>query len=147
MKYFGRDAWKGTVEKTESTAVPVQGMRPSSTNRISPSSKKEQAIEGPSSDMLAPVVRVTHNFDSQMLSYQSISLAEGWQLGPWESAAVEHIDKSPVDIDLEEEKIESSSPKNMGRKGSNPVQSNFVGPIFLDKRAHCSMSFVSIVYQ
>lgn len=39
---------------------------------------------GPSYDMLAPVVRVTHDYDETMLNHQSVALAKGWDLGGWE---------------------------------------------------------------
>lgn len=80
MRYFGSRAWKGTLEKVE---------QPGSTSRTqsteSPrSSRKIKAFVGPSSDMLAPVVGVTHDFDAIMLNHQSISLAKGWELGGWD---------------------------------------------------------------
>ena len=84
-RYFGGRAWKGTVEKIEQSdsssrlqnsesPVPARKMRP---------------IVGPSSDMLAPVVSVTHDYDSIMLNHQSIALAREWELGRWDFTSIE----------------------------------------------------------
>ena len=47
--------------------------------------KKFQPFAGPSSDILCPVVRLIRTYDQDILGNQSVALAEGWELGPWDT--------------------------------------------------------------
>jgi hypothetical protein len=47
--------------------------------------KTSNHVVGPSSDTLAPVVQVSHEFDRIALNNQSLELAKAWQLGEWAS--------------------------------------------------------------
>ena len=75
-RYFGARAWKSTIEKSEGTGTHSR--------QNSEASSKVIPDVGPSYDMLAPVVRVNHDYDETMLNYQSVTLARGWDLGGWE---------------------------------------------------------------
>ena len=78
-RYFGGRAWKGTVEKS-SEASPPRVNSPGS-----PSNPKSRSVFGPSSDMLAPVVKVSHELNDIVLNHQTSALAIGWELGSWDS--------------------------------------------------------------
>lgn len=75
-RYFGARPWKGTIEKGEGTG--------SHSRQNSDTSPKALPDFGPSYDMLAPVVSVTHDYDPIVLNHQSVELATGWNLGRWE---------------------------------------------------------------
>lgn len=78
-RYFGQN-WKGKPGRLDIPESPSRG-----TNTESPaSSRKIRTFVGPSSDMLAPLVRVTHAFDAMVLNHQSIYLAKEWELGGWD---------------------------------------------------------------
>jgi hypothetical protein len=108
-RYFGGRTWKGTVEKIE---------QPNSTSRLqsseSPaSSRKIRPFVGPSSDMLAPVVSVTHDYDSIMLNHQSTFLAKGYELGAWDFNSIDAFDNYQANAgkveEYKDEKIDSAS--------------------------------------
>ena len=101
---------KGNVHGSWKRNDPGSPGRPSlslvgsqaSTSPASPTrvSKKIQPFHGPSSDMLAPVVYLTREFDLEMLSHQRIELAQGWELGPWD-VEPEVFDEYPMTYELE----------------------------------------------
>lgn len=111
-RYFGGQPWKGNV--VDSTGAPPSPS-PSKTPVSAPSSpsarvKKIQPFLGPSSDMLSPVVSLTRRFDREMLGYQSIELAEGWELGPWDSGPNELVEELELTVEMEESKTEQTGP-------------------------------------
>lgn len=106
-RYFGERAWKGTVEKVQASNSPThpQGSQ-------SPEPSTRSPFLGPSSDMLAPVVSVTHAYDSMMLNRQSMSLAKGWELGGWDANSFDTIESyqpnaGPKTVELETEKLDT----------------------------------------
>lgn len=104
-KYFPSRAWKGLVQKGEQTGSTVRHplSRSGSGHHIA-------SLVGPSSDMLAPIVRVTHEYDAQMLSHQKIALAKGWKLGDWRSHV--SIDDKTFPSSTDESDRMSSPPRN-----------------------------------
>lgn len=80
-RYFGARAWKGTDKGEEN---PTTHRRTSSDASVSTSTKNAPEIVGPSYEMLAPAVRVTHDFDKEIICNQSVELAQRWELGTWE---------------------------------------------------------------
>jgi hypothetical protein len=108
-RYFGGRTWKGTVEKIE---------QPNSPSRIqsseSPGSNRNiRPFVGPSSDMLAPVLSVTHDYDSIMLNHQNVFLAKGWDLGAWDFNTIDPFDNYQANAgkveEYKDEKIDSTS--------------------------------------
>eukprot|EP00980_Cylindrotheca_fusiformis_P009435 scaffold2065_cov107-Cylindrotheca_fusiformis.AAC.5 len=81
-RYFGSTAWKGTVEKGGNDG---SHRRQNSESSAATPTRKTVPFVGPSYDMLAPVVRVTHELDSAIVSHQSLELAQGWELGVWQA--------------------------------------------------------------
>ena len=76
-RYFGgQDHVKGEVPKALQSPSLSPNLR----------TKKPQPFAGPSSDILCPVVRLIRNYDKDMLGNQSVTLAEGWELGPWDTS-------------------------------------------------------------
>ena len=70
--------------------------------------------------MLAPVVSLIRQFDRQILSYQSIPIAEGWELGPWDTVTNEDTDQYAIAIRLEESKVDpSDTPESFSQKGKS----------------------------
>lgn len=81
-RYFGSKAWKGSVEKGDDGG----SHRRQNSESTATTPTRKSGFVGPSYDMLAPVVSVTHDFDSEIVSHQSIELARGWELGGWENS-------------------------------------------------------------
>lgn len=125
QRYFGSQAWKGgsSHEISGASASSSQSRvpdSPSSPTRI----KKVRPFLGPTSDMLAPVVSLTRQFDREILSYQSIAIAEGWELGPWDTFTNdEDTDPYAVAMRLEESKIDT--PDGFSQKGQPQLQSSY----------------------
>jgi hypothetical protein len=125
-RYFGQN-WKGKPGRLDTPGSPSRGP-----NSESPaSSRKIRTFVGPSSDMLAPLVRVTHSFDSMVLNHQSTYLAKEWELGGWDynpsealveyqpsghhrSGSLEEEKEGPIYEDLQAPP--SSSRRNAGKK-------------------------------
>jgi hypothetical protein len=117
--YFG-DTRRPATETSEN--ADLSGRKPSDR-------KSSNLVVGPSSDMLTPVVRVSHEFDRLALNNQNVDLARAWTLGEWdydvledvaaEEAGVMMVDLSersrgPVE-ELDEDSTESSvSPSRKG---------------------------------
>jgi hypothetical protein len=108
-RYFGGRTWKGTVEKIEqanSSSRLQSSESPGSSRKIRP-------FVGPSSDMLAPVVSVTHDYDSIMLNHQSTFLAKGWELGAWDFNTIDAFDNHQANAgkveEYKDEKTDSTS--------------------------------------
>jgi hypothetical protein len=110
-RYFGGQPWKSNRSMDNPGNTPSPGASPRTPS--SPSSptriKKLQPFHGPSSDMLSPVVNLTRKFDLEMLGFQSIELAEGWELGPWDGRIDPNkaFEPNPLSIELEESKAET----------------------------------------
>ena len=90
FRYFGDQPWKSDGDKLDPAS---QARLQSLDSNIS----KVRSYVGPSLDMLAPAVRVTHAYDALVLNNQSIDLAKEWQLGSWGANPVE----PQVDLDLD----------------------------------------------
>jgi hypothetical protein len=118
--YFG-DTRRPTTELSENA---------DSSGRKTSDRKPSNTVVGPSSDMLTPVVRVSHEFDRLALNNQNVDLARAWTLGEWdydvledviaEEAGVMMVDLSersrgPVE-GLDEDSIDS--PVSPSRKGN-----------------------------
>ena len=127
QRYFGSQAWKGgSSHEISGASASLSQSRvpdsPSSPTRI----KKVRPFLGPTSDMLAPVVSLTRQFDREILSYQSIAIAEGWELGPWDTFTNdEDADPYAVAMRLEESKIDT--PDAFSQKGQPHLQSSYGG--------------------
>lgn len=92
--------------------------------------KLSNPVVGPSSDMLTPVVRVSHEFDRLALNNQNVDLARAWTLGEWdydvlEDVAAEEAGDMMVDLskrsrgpveELDDDSI--NSPISPSRKGN-----------------------------
>ena len=81
--FGGQDHLKGEV--TIALQSPSQSVPPPSPMSPSMTKKKFQPFAGPSSDILCPVVRLIRTYDQDILGNQSVALAEGWELGPWDT--------------------------------------------------------------
>jgi hypothetical protein len=89
-RYFGgQDTLKGATKASQSPSRSVPPPSPASPSRRS---KQLHPIAGPSSDMLSPVVRLTRKYDQDILGHQSVGLAKGWKLGPWDTNTVAYSD-------------------------------------------------------
>ena len=97
-RYFGTQSGKINPEKVENDG----GSRPTSSESPG-STRKARQFVGPSSDMLSPVVCVTHRFDAMVLNRQSAALAKGWQLGGWDYNPDQAFGEYQLDMRLEEE--------------------------------------------
>jgi hypothetical protein len=106
-RYFGGQPWKSSAVDSPGNPPPMPPRTPSSP--ASPTRiQKIQPFHGPSSDMLAPVVNLTRKFDLEMLGYQRIELAEGWELGPWDVVETNEVfEVYPLTVKLEESKTEA----------------------------------------
>lgn len=85
-RYFGARAWKGTAKGEEDRTVNHR--RTHSDASASTPTKNAPEIVGPSYEMLAPTVRVTRDFDKDIICNQSIELAQRWELGMWEDLSL-----------------------------------------------------------
>ena len=81
-RYFGSHTWKSNGDQFDTSSI-VRRQSPDATI------PKGRSYVGPSLDMLAPVVRVTHDYDALVLNNQNVNLAKGWQLGSWSVDPVE----------------------------------------------------------
>ena len=100
-RYFGGKAWKGTVEKTDM----VGGSSPRVAG--SPSNPKSRsAAYGPSSDMLTPIVTVSHELNDKVLNHQSVALAMGFELGGWDSTKTFEQSDIPSFDEEQESKVD-----------------------------------------
>ena len=82
--------------------------------------------------MLAPVVCLTRQFDREILSCQSIAIAEGWELGPWDTVTNEDTDQYTVAIQLEESKVDASgTPDAFSQRGKLHMLSSSGGIMIL----------------
>lgn len=107
-RYFGGQPWKGSVGDASGAPSSPSPSKTAASPSSTPSAKvkKIQPFLGPSSDMLSPVVVLTRRFDREMLGYQSIELAEGWELGPWDLVPNEVLDELPLALEDEERKTD-----------------------------------------
>ncbi|CAJ1950686.1 unnamed protein product [Cylindrotheca closterium] len=80
-RYFGARAFKGSDQEEEE---PATHRRTNSDASASTPTKNAPEIVGPSYEMLAPAVRVTRDFDREIISNQRVELAQTWELGAWE---------------------------------------------------------------
>ena len=142
QRYFGNQPWKG-VSEIEMSGVPVSSSHsrvpdsPSSPSRI----KKARPFLGPTSDMLAPVVSLTRQFDREILSYQSIAIAEGWELGPWDTITNEDIYQYAITMGLEESKVDpSGTPEAFSQKGESCMRSSRGDNEFSHRLFHCHVT-------
>lgn len=105
-RYFGGKAWKSSVVDSSGSPSPSSSKIPMSPRSPTTRIKKIQTFIGPSSDMLSPVVSLKRRFDREMLGYQSIELAWGWQLGPWDADQSEVINDLFLVGEIDESKTE-----------------------------------------
>jgi hypothetical protein len=120
-RYFGGRAWKGTIEKAEVAGSPS---RSQSTGSHIITNAKVRSTYGPSSDMLAPVVSVSHELNAAVLNHQSIALAMGWELGGWDvMKTLYQSDMLSIDDEYDANLDTTSSDDaemSLGRKGRFP---------------------------
>jgi hypothetical protein len=79
--YFG-DTRRPTTETSENTDL---------SGRKTGDRKASNPVVGPSSDMLTPVVRVSHEFDRLAMNNQNVDLARAWTLGEWDYDVLEDV--------------------------------------------------------
>lgn len=82
-RYFGARAWKGSEPGEEAPSTGTHRRTGSDASAFTPI-KNAPEVVGPSYEMLAPAVRVTRDFDKEIISNQRIELAQRWELGMWE---------------------------------------------------------------
>lgn len=82
QKYFG-NRWRNSAETVQASSTDSD---------VLPRTTRAKRVLGPSSDTLNPVVFVSHVYDRESISEQSIALANGWELGPWTYDVATEID-------------------------------------------------------
>jgi hypothetical protein len=114
--YFG-DMRRPSTETSENADL---------SGRKSSDKRSSNPVVGPSSDMLTPVVRVSHKFDRLALNNQNVDLARAWTLGEWDYDVLEDVaaeEAGPM-VDLSErsrgpvEGLDDDSPLSPSRKGN-----------------------------
>jgi hypothetical protein len=116
--FGGQDPLKGEGARISQSPLQAYPLVPSPSS-ASRRTNQLQLFAGPSSDMLCPVVRLTRKFDQDMLGNQSVALAEGWELGPWDTKLNLASSDVPLPFHGEETKSEVVS------DDVDPIQGKF----------------------
>lgn len=100
---------KNTFDFRKPVAELLSGKNDVSNNNENRDHDQKIAAEAvmPSSDLLAPLVKVSHEYDRMALNKQCIEFAELWSLGPLDSQLVENEDQTYSSVRDKREKAQN----------------------------------------